>query len=35
LAQELRRDAYQSLEGFGEMADRLRQVTDFIIQREF
>ncbi|HEV7930464.1 MAG TPA: farnesyl diphosphate synthase [Nitrosospira sp.] len=35
LAEELRRDAYQSLEGFGETADRLRQVTDFIIQREF
>jgi farnesyl diphosphate synthase len=35
LAEELRRDAYQSLEGFGEKADRLRQVTDFIIQREF
>ena len=35
LAEGLRRDAYQSLEGFGEKADRLRQVTDFIIQREF
>jgi farnesyl diphosphate synthase len=35
LAEELRRDAYQSLGGFGEMANRLRQVTDFIIQREF
>ncbi|HEX8874313.1 MAG TPA: farnesyl diphosphate synthase [Nitrosospira sp.] len=35
LAEELRRDAYQSLEGFGAMAGRLRQVTDFIIQREF
>jgi farnesyl diphosphate synthase len=35
LAEELRRDAYQSLEGFGEMAERLRQVTDFIIQRNF
>ena len=35
LAEGLRRDAYQALEGFGEKADRLRQVTDFIIQREF
>jgi farnesyl diphosphate synthase len=35
LAEELRRDAYQSLESFGETADRLRQVTDFIIQRDF
>jgi farnesyl diphosphate synthase len=35
LAEELRRDAYQSLEAFGPMAGRLRQVTDFIIQREF
>lgn len=34
LAEALRRDAYQSLEVFGEMAGRLRQVTDFIIQRE-
>jgi farnesyl diphosphate synthase len=35
LAEELRRGAYQSLEAFGPMAGRLRQVTDFIIQREF
>lgn len=35
LAGELRRDAIQSLEGFGAMAERLRQVTDFIIQRQF
>ncbi len=35
LAEELRRDAYQALEGFGSTAKRLRQVTDFIIQREF
>ncbi|MDQ3186099.1 MAG: polyprenyl synthetase family protein [Pseudomonadota bacterium] len=35
LAQELRGDAYQSLEAFGAKAERLRQVTDFIIQREF
>ena len=35
LAEELRRDAYQSLESFGQQAQRLRQVTDFIIQREF
>ncbi|SEP35343.1 polyprenyl synthetase family protein [Nitrosovibrio sp. Nv6] len=35
LAEALRRDAYQSLEPFGAMAERLRQVTDFIIQREF
>lgn len=35
LAEELRHDAYQSLEHFGTTAIRLRQVTDFIIQREF
>ena len=35
LAEELRGGAYQSLEAFGPMAGRLRQVTDFIIQREF
>lgn len=35
LAEELRRGAYESLEAFGPMAGRLRQVTDFIIQREF
>jgi farnesyl diphosphate synthase len=35
LAEELRRDAYRSLDAFGATAGRLRQVTDFIIQREF
>jgi farnesyl diphosphate synthase len=35
LAEELRREAYESLEIFDEAAGRLRQVTDFIIQREF
>ena len=35
LAEELRHEAYQSLEGFDGAAVRLRQVTDFIIQREF
>ena len=35
LAEELRRDAYQAQEGFDATAQRLRQVTDFIIQREF
>lgn len=35
LAEELRGEAYRSLESFGAAADRLRQVTDFIIQREF
>lgn len=35
LAEELRREAYQSLEVFGAAAGRLRQVTDFIIHREF
>jgi len=35
LAEELRREAYQSLEVFGASAGRLRQVTDFIIHREF
>ncbi|KIO47991.1 polyprenyl synthetase family protein [Nitrosospira sp. NpAV] len=35
LAEELRRDAYQSLEIFGATAGRLRQLTDFIIHREF
>lgn len=35
LAEELRREAYQSLEVFGATAGRLRQVTDFIIHREF
>ena len=35
LAEELRRNAYQALENFGIAAERLRQVTDFIIQRKF
>jgi farnesyl diphosphate synthase len=35
LAEELRRDAYQSLEIFDATAGRLRQLTDFIIHREF
>jgi farnesyl diphosphate synthase len=35
LAEGLRRDACQSLAIFGERAERLRQVTDFIIQRNF
>jgi farnesyl diphosphate synthase len=35
LADTLRRDAFQALEDFGVEATRLRQVTDFIIQREF
>jgi farnesyl diphosphate synthase len=35
LAEGLRRDACQSLEIFGKKAERLRQVTDFIIQRNF
>lgn len=35
LAEELRRDAYQALESFDATAGRLRQLTDFIIQREF
>jgi farnesyl diphosphate synthase len=35
LAEDLRRKAYQSLEVFGASAGRLRQVTDFIIHREF
>jgi farnesyl diphosphate synthase len=35
LAEGLRRDACQSLEIFGTKAERLRQVTDFIIQRNF
>jgi len=34
LAEKLRHDAYQTLEIFGAAAARLRQVTDFIIQRE-
>ncbi|GJL71506.1 MAG: (2E,6E)-farnesyl diphosphate synthase [Nitrosomonas sp.] len=35
LAEKLRRDAFQSLDTFGTEAARLKQVTDFIIQREF
>ena len=35
LAEGLRRDACQSLAIFGAKAERLRQVTDFIIQRNF
>ena len=35
LAEELRREAYESLEMFDATAGRLRQVTDFIIHREF
>ena len=35
LAEQLRLDAYQELEIFGEKAARLRQLTDYIIQRDF
>jgi farnesyl diphosphate synthase len=35
LASTLRSDAFDALESFGAEAARLRQVTDFIIQREF
>lgn len=35
LAEKLQHDADQALEGFGEAAARLRQVTDFIIKRKF
>tara|TARA_B100000676_G_scaffold310881_1_gene378826 strand:+ start:4045 stop:4938 length:894 start_codon:yes stop_codon:yes gene_type:complete len=35
LAEKLRQDAYQELEIFGERAMRLRQLTDYIIQRDF
>lgn len=35
LAETLRRDAFRSLDIFGAEAARMRQVTDFIIQREF
>ena len=35
LAEQLRKDAYQALETFGKAATRLRQLTDYIIQREF
>jgi farnesyl diphosphate synthase len=35
LSEQLRQDAYQALETFGTAATRLRQLTDYIIQREF
>ncbi|SFD89571.1 polyprenyl synthetase family protein [Nitrosomonas sp. Nm166] len=35
LAEKLQHDAYQALDGFGDDALRLRQVTDFIIKRKF
>ena len=35
LAEQLRQDAYQAIETFGKAATRLRQLTDYIIQREF
>ncbi len=35
LAEKLQHDADQTLDGFGEAAFRLRQVTDFIIKRKF
>ena len=35
LAEKLQHDADQALDGFGEAAARLRQVTDFIIKRKF
>ncbi len=35
LAQELRQSAYAALDGFGSAAQRLRQLADFIVQREF
>lgn len=35
LAEKLQYDAEQALDGFGEAALRLRQVTDFIIKRKF
>lgn len=35
LAKKLQHDADQALDGFGEAAARLRQVTDFIIKRKF
>jgi farnesyl diphosphate synthase len=35
LAEQLRQDAYQELETFGKKATRLRQLTDYIIQRDF
>lgn len=35
LAEQLRQNAYQSLDSFGAKATRLRQLTDYIIHREF
>lgn len=35
LAEKLQHDAYEALDGFGQAAMRLRQVTDFIIKRKF
>lgn len=35
LAKELQRDAYQALDHLGKSTNRLLQVTDFIVQREF
>ena len=35
LAQKLQHDADQALQGFGDAATRLRQVTDFIVKRKF
>lgn len=35
LAKQLRQDAYQELETFGKAATRLRQLTDYIVQRDF
>jgi farnesyl diphosphate synthase len=35
MAVELRRDALESLAGFGERARRLGQMADFIVAREF
>ena len=34
-AEQLRRDALHALDGFGESADRLRQLADFIVLRKF
>jgi farnesyl diphosphate synthase len=34
-AQELRRDALKSLDGFGDRALRLRELADFIVLRNF
>jgi farnesyl diphosphate synthase len=35
LAEELRREAHEALEGFGERADCLRELADFIVLRRF